>query len=231
MASGQVTQLLVAWASGNEAALDPLMSLVYDELRRVARRHVARERPGILQPTALVHEAYLRLIDQTTPRWQNRAHFFAIAAQLMRRILVDHARARQSARRGGGAWHLSLGHADIALERAADVVALDGALSELAEVDPRKSRVVELRFFAGLSVEETATQLGVSAVTAMRDWNVAKAWLHRELHTGTNRRQDERRTLAAGRDGDGVRARAAASYASEIRRGRVRRRRAASPGD
>jgi RNA polymerase sigma-70 factor, ECF subfamily len=144
MASGQVTQLLVAWAAGNEAALDPLMTLVYDELHRIARRHVARERAGVLQATALVHEPYLRLIDQTTS-WQNRAHFFAIAAQMMRRILVDHAQARQSARRGGGAWHLSLGHADVALERAADVVALDDALSELAAVDPRKSRVVELR--------------------------------------------------------------------------------------
>jgi RNA polymerase sigma-70 factor, ECF subfamily len=166
MASGQVTQLLVAWAAGNEAALDPLMTLVYDELHGIARRHLARERPGILQPTALVHEAYLRLIEQGT-EWQNRAHFFAIAARIMRRILVDHARARQSARRGGDAWPLSLGHADVALERAGEVVALDDALGELAAVDPRKARVVELRFFGGLSVEETAEVLGVSAVKAL----------------------------------------------------------------
>ena len=186
MASGQVTQLLVAWAAGNEAALDPLMTLVYDELHGIARRYVARERPGILQPTVLVHEAYLRLIDQTAP-WQNRAHFFAIAARIMRRILVDHARARQSTRRGGDGWHVSLGHADVALERAAEIVALDDALGELAAVDPRKARVVELRFFGGLSVEETAEVLGVSAVTVMRDWSTAKAWLHRELERGNRR--------------------------------------------
>ncbi|AMY07928.1 RNA polymerase sigma factor [Luteitalea pratensis] len=183
MAGQTVTQLLLAWADGDEAVLDPLMSLVYDELHRIARRHMVRERSPSLQPTALVHEAYLRLVGQSA-KWQNRAHFFAVAARMMRRILV--ARARQCDRRGGGVWHVSLGEAgDIALERTRDLIALDDALKVLASVDYRKSQVVELRFFGGLSVEETAHILGVSAVTVIRDWTTAKAWLHRETGNRT----------------------------------------------
>jgi len=177
-----LTQLLVAWSDGDAAALEQLMPLVYAELRRLARRRLARERGRSLQTTALVHEAYLRLIDQRSVRWQNRAHFFAIAARMMRRILVDHARARQCGRRGDGAVPVSLDTvAEVSSERAAQLVDLDDALSRLAEVDPRKSQVVELRFFGGLSVEETAEVLGVSGVTVMRDWSTAKAWLHREI--------------------------------------------------
>lgn len=181
MASQTVTELLVAWADGDEAVLDPLMALVYDELHRIARRHIARERSPSLQATALVHEAYVRLVGQSA-RWQNRAHFFAVAARMMRRILVDHARARQCDRRGRGVWHVSLGEAgEIALERTRDLIALDDALTVLASVDYRKSQVVELRFFGGLTVEETAAILGVSPVTVMRDWTTAKAWLHRQI--------------------------------------------------
>jgi len=177
-----LTQLLVAWSDGDAAALEQLMPLVYAELRRLARRRLARERGRSLQTTALVHEAYLRLIDQRSVRWQNRAHFFAIAARMMRRILVDHARARQCGRRGDGAVPVSLDTvAEVSSERAAQLVDLDDALSRLAEVDPRKRQVVELRFFGGLSVEETAEVLGVSGVTVMRDWSTAKAWLHREI--------------------------------------------------
>ena len=183
MAGHDVTALLVAWADGDQAALDPLMALVYDELHRMARGHMARERSDSLQATALVHEAYLRLIDQSA-RWQNRAHFFAVAARMMRRILVDHARARQCDRRGGDVWHVSLGEAgEVALERARDLIALDDALTELAAVDERKARVVELRFFGGLSVDETAQALAVSPVTVMRDWSTARAWLHREMES------------------------------------------------
>ena len=179
----EVTQLLLDWGDGDKAALDKLMPMVYDELRRLARYYLGRERAGhTLQTTALVNEAYLRLIDQRSVRWQNRAHFFGIASQMMRRILVDHARARQYAKRGGGAQRVSLDEAMIVSEeRAAEVVALDDALNALAEIDLRKSRIVEMRFFGGLTIEETAEVLAVSPGTVMRDWTLAKAWLHREM--------------------------------------------------
>ena len=179
----EVTQLLVAWGGGDRAALDRLMPLVYEELRRLARHYMSGECPGnTLQTSALVNEAYLRLADQTNPNWQNRAHFFAISAQLMRQILVDYARKRRSHKRGGGERQVSLDEALIVSEeRAADVVALDAALEGLAEIDPRKCRVVELRFFGGLSIEETAEVLQVSPGTVMRDWTLAKAWLRREI--------------------------------------------------
>src|SRR5438034_1472274 len=179
----EVTQLLVAWSNGDKVALEQLMPLVYDELRRLAHRYMGRERPGhTLQTTALVNEAYLRLVNSREVRWQNRAHFFAVSAQMMRRILVDFARSRQYLKRGGGALQVSLAEAaGITSERGADLVALDDALNALAEVDKRKSEVVELRFFGGLSVEETAEVLKVSAETVMRDWKLAKVWLLREL--------------------------------------------------
>jgi RNA polymerase sigma-70 factor, ECF subfamily len=181
----EVTQLLGAWSEGDPAALDRLMPLVYAELRRMARRHMGPERPGhTLQTTALVHEAYLRLVNQDRVRWKDRAHFFAIAAQVMRRILVDHARKRRNPKRGGNATRLSLEQgATVSRERAAEVVALDDALNSLAAVDDRKSRVVELRFFGGMSIDETAQVLGVSPGTVMREWTLAKAWLQREVRS------------------------------------------------
>lgn len=179
----EVTQLLVAWGSGDEAALDQLMPLVYDELRRLARRHLGSERrEHTLQPTALVNEAYLKLANLHAVQWQGRAQFFALAAQAMRRILVDHARGRRYLKRGGDAQQISL---DVSLmganERAAEVIALDDALQGLAQFDTRKCRIVELRFFGGLSIEEVAQILQVSPGTVMRDWTLAKAWLQREL--------------------------------------------------
>jgi RNA polymerase sigma factor (TIGR02999 family) len=182
--SQNVTQLLLAWNNGDEAALEQLLPLVYQELHRLAGRYLGRERGGhTLQTTALVHEAYLRLVDQKQVQWQNRAHFFAVAAQMMRRILVDYARARRGAKRGGGAQQVSLDEALVVSdERAADVVALDEALNALAEFDERKSKMVELRFFGGLSIEETAEVLNVSPGTVMRDWTLAKAWLQREIN-------------------------------------------------
>jgi RNA polymerase sigma factor (TIGR02999 family) len=184
-----VTQLLVAWGDGDEAARDQLMPLVYEELRRLAHRYMGRERVGhTLQTSGLVNEAYLRLIDQTQVHWQNRAHFFGIAAQMMRRILVDYARSRGHAKRGGGARQVSLDEVALVSEaRAADVVALDAALMGLSEFDERKSRIVELRFFGGLSIEETAEVLSVSPGTVMRDWTLAKAWLRREMMAEDNR--------------------------------------------
>lgn len=181
----EVTRLLVAWGDGDHAALDELMPLVYEELRRLAHQYMGAEAPGnTLQTSALVNEAYLRLADQKNPRWQNRAHFFAISAQLMRQILVDYARQRRSRKRGGDARQVSLDEAMIVSEeRAADVVALDDALKSLAGIDPRQSRIVELRFFGGLSIEETAEVLQVSPGTVMRDWTFAKAWL-RMMITG-----------------------------------------------
>jgi len=181
-----VTQLLLAWRSGDNAALDQLVPLVYDELRRLARLYMRGERAGhMLQTTALVNEAYLRLVDVNKVQWQNRAHFFAIAAQTMRRILVEYARARHYAKRGGGAQQVSLDEAMVVSEaRVAEVVALDEALQSLATFDQRKSQMVELRFFGGLSIEETAEVLGVSPGTVMRDWTLAKTWLQREI---TNR--------------------------------------------
>ena len=181
--SSHVTGLLVAWGGGDQSALEQLMPLVHVELRRLARREMGRERPNhTLQTTALVNEAYIRLIDLSRVRWQDRAHFFAMSSRLMRRILVDHARARQSQKRGGGVPRVSIDEAlAVAPERGPDLVALDDALQALATLDERKSRVVEMRFFAGLSVEETAEALHVSPETVMRDWRLAKVWLLREL--------------------------------------------------
>ena len=177
-----VSGLLRAWSDGDRAALDRLTPIVYDELRRLASRYMRSERTGhSLQTTALVNEAYMRLVDYKNMQWQNRAHFFAVSAQLMRRILVDHAR-RHNLKRGGGVQHVSFEDtAEVGGDRAADLVALDDAMHALARIDPRKVQVVEMRFFGGLSVEETAEVLKVSPVTVMRDWNTAKAWLYREL--------------------------------------------------
>jgi RNA polymerase sigma factor (TIGR02999 family) len=182
----EVTQLLAARGDGDKQELAALMPMVYDELRRLAHHHLGRERAGhTLQTTALVHEAYLRLVGQKEARWQNRAQFIAVASQMMRRVLVDYARARGFAKRGGGERRVSLDEAMVVSdERAADVVALDEALNALAQFDERKSRMVELRFFGGLSIEETAEVLGVSPGTVMRDWTLAKAWLQREISTG-----------------------------------------------
>jgi RNA polymerase sigma-70 factor (ECF subfamily) len=182
---GEVSGLLRAWGDGDRAALDRLTPIVYDELHRLASRYMRGERPGhSLQTTALVNEAYMRLVDYKSMRWQNRAHFFAVSSQLMRRILVEHAR-RHNLKRGGGVPHVSFEDtAEVGGERAADLVALDDALDALARVDPRKVQVVEMRFFGGLSVEETAEVLKLSPVTVMRDWSTAKAWLYRELTGG-----------------------------------------------
>ncbi len=182
----QVTEFLRAWSDGDRAALDSLTPIVYDELHRLARRYMKSERLGhSLQTTALVNEAYMRLVDYKNMQWQNRAHFFAVSAQLMRRILVDHAR-RHNLKRGRGIQHIPLDEtAVVGGERAADMVALDDAMNLLGKLDPRKVQVVEMRFFGGLSVEETAEVLKVSAATVMRDWNTAKAWLYRQLMPGT----------------------------------------------
>ena len=179
---GEVSGLLRAWGDGDRGALDRLTPIVYDELRRLASRYMRGERPGhSLQTTALVNEAYIRLVDYRGMRWQDRAHFFAVSAQLMRRILVDHAR-RHNLKRGGGVQHVSFEDtAEVGSDRAADLLALDDALDALARVDPRKVQVVEMRYFGGLSVEETADVLKVSPLTVMRDWSTAKAWLYREL--------------------------------------------------
>ena len=185
-APNEITQRLIAWSKGDEEALEQLIPAVYQELRRMADRYLRRESPGhSLQPTTLVHEAYLRLIDQTQVEWQNRAHFFGVAAQMMRRILVDHAKAKHRAKRGGAAHKLSLDEASYYVnERAEELVASDEALKSLGELDERKSRVVELRYFGGLTVEETAQVLDISDKTVMRDWNLAKAWLYQQLsHT------------------------------------------------
>ena len=178
-----VTQLLIGWSKGDKEALDQLVPLVYDELRRQAARYLRRERVGhTLQTTALIHEAYLRLIDQKNVHWQNRAHFFGIAAQLMRRILVDHARTRKRAKRGGSDVRVSFSEANLKTRgQDLDIVALDEALDRLAEIDEQQSKIVELRFFSGLTVEETAEVLSISAATVKRDWSMAKAWLHREI--------------------------------------------------
>ena len=183
--SQEITQLLLAWNEGDEQALDRLMPLVQDELHRLAHRYMAGERPGHpLQTTALINEAYLRLIDSSRVRWQNRSHFFAVSAQLMRRILVDVARARNKRKRGGDVVQVSLDEAMVVTrEPGTDLIALDDALTTLATFDERKSRIIELRFFGGLSVEETAEVLKVSAATVLRDWGLAKAWLLRELQT------------------------------------------------
>jgi len=179
----QVTKLLQAWAQGQDSALDELLPIVHQELRRVARRHMIGERAGhTLQTTALVNEAYLRLVNSRKVRWQDRTHFLAISSRLMRRILVDSARAHRSKKRGAGVSKVTLDEALIGpQEKGQDLIALDDALKLLAEVDPRKSQVVELRFFGGLSAEETAQVLNLSPDTVLRDWNLAKAWLKREV--------------------------------------------------
>lgn len=184
--SNEVTQLLLAWGNGDREALDRLMTLVYEELRRLAGHYLAGERHGhTLQATALVNEAYLQLVESGAREWQNRAHFFGVAAQMMRRVLVDHARTRSSLKRGGDMQRVTFDDgAVVSHERMGEIVALDDALSALASLDERKCRTVELRFFGGLSIEETAAALEVSPGTVMRDWTLAKAWLQREMSRG-----------------------------------------------
>ncbi len=181
--SHEVTELLFEWSEGNQAALNKLMPMVYKELRRLAHQYLSKERKGrTMQTSDLVHEAYLRLVDQRHVHWQNRAHFYGIAAELMRRILVDRARRRRRIKRGGDAALITLDQDIAFLEQpAVDVVAIDEVLNKLAEFDKRKARIVELRFFGGLEVEETAAFLEISERTVMREWKLAKAWLHREL--------------------------------------------------
>jgi len=182
--SPDVTQLLLAWSDGDREALEKLVPMVYRELKRLAESYLRRERAGhTLQPTALAHEAYIKLIDQRNVRWHNRAHFFGIAAQAMRRILVDHARAKMAEKRGSGGVVVSLDEmVDVSDQRADQLVALDGALETLAELDPQKSRVVELKYFGGMTLEETAEVLGISRATVIREWRMAKAWLYSELN-------------------------------------------------
>ena len=179
----QITQLLAEWSDGNQAALDELYPLVYNELHRLARRYMSRERKGhTLQTTALINEAYVRLVDQKNVHWANRSHFFAISAQIMRRILIDHARRHAYAKRGGGAQQVSLDDvAMVARDLSSDLVQLDEALKTLAKVDARRCHVVELRYFGGLSNEEIAGVLKVSENTVTRDWNLARAWLYQQL--------------------------------------------------
>lgn len=178
-----ITQLLMDWRGGDSAALEKLAPIVYEEMRRIARRYMKGERAGhTLQTSALVNEAYMRLVDHNNIQWENRAHFFAVAAQAMRRVLVDHARNRNYQKRGGGAHKVEFDEAWMAAsERAAEFIALNDALTDLENVDPRKGKVVEMRYFGGLSVEETAEALGVSPITVKRDWNLARAWLLRAL--------------------------------------------------
>ncbi len=178
-----VTQLLIELTGGERAVLDELLSLIYGELRSLAANYLRRERPDhTLQPTALVHEAYMRLVDQTQVNWQNRAHFFGVAAQMMRRILVDHARAHNASKRGQEFQKLALDeNIDQAFVRGAELIALDDALKLLIEVDPQKARIVELRYFGGLSVEETAEVLGVTPITIKRHWRITKAWLYGQM--------------------------------------------------
>lgn len=178
-----VTAILVSWSEGRREALDELVPLIYDELHRIAARYLRQERAEhTLQPTALVHEAWLRLIDQQNVNWQNRAHFFGVSAELMRRILVDHARRKKAEKRGGGAATVVLDeNIEWSARRDLDLVDLDDALEALAKLDPQQSKVVEMRFFGGLSVEETAEALGVSPTTVKREWRMARAWLLREL--------------------------------------------------
>jgi RNA polymerase sigma factor (TIGR02999 family) len=183
--SEDITELLLAWSEGNQDALEKLTPLVYGELHRLAHHYMAGERTGhTLQSTALVNEAYLRLVQTNRMQWRNRAHFFAVSAQFMRRILVDFARSRQYAKRRGKAPVVSLDDVPLPVEECAELVALDDALSALSAIDPRKAQMVELRFFGGLSVEETAEVLKVSVETVARDWRLAKAWLRRQLRRG-----------------------------------------------
>jgi RNA polymerase sigma factor (TIGR02999 family) len=179
----QITQLLIDWNNGSPEAMEKLMPMVESELRRIAANYMRRERPDhTLQTSALVNEAYLKLIDQKQVRWENRSHFFALASQLMRRILLDHARAHRRAKRGGDAVHVNLDDvAVVSPEKSDDLIALDEALSRLAEFDPKKSSIVEMRFFGGLSVNEVAGVLGIAPVTVMLHWRLARAWLQREM--------------------------------------------------
>ncbi len=179
----EITQLLIAWNRGDQRARDELMPLIYGELRRLARGHLRRERPNhTLQPTALVNEAFLRLIDQSQVNWQNRAHFFGAAARLMRRILINHAEARRAAKRGGEAERVSLNEVDhLGVEQEMDLIALNEALKNLERVDPQQSQIVELRYFSGLTIEEVAEVMGISPATVKREWSTARAWLRREL--------------------------------------------------
>ena len=187
-AGEEVTKLLIEWNKGNEVAKDLLVPLLYDEMRRLADSYLRNERfADTLQPTALVHEAYLRLVARDLPDWQSRSHFFGVAANLMRQILVDHARRQRSAKRGGGAPMASLNEAlDFAPEKSADIIALDDALNSLATVDERKCRIIELRFFGGLTLQETAQALGLSIGTVGREQRMAEAWLHREVSRNPN---------------------------------------------
>lgn len=186
LSQNQVTQLLLDWGNGDKAALDKLVPVVYQELRRLAAYYMRRERPGhTLQTSALVNEAYMRLVDYSQMRWQSRAHFFAVAAQAMRRILVEHARKRHFAKRGGGAVKVSFDEAAIvSQEQASELVALDDALTSLEAMDQRKARIVELRYIGGLNIEETAEVLAISPATVQREWRAAKAWLYREIKEG-----------------------------------------------
>ena len=185
MDPGGVTELLIDWSKGNRGALDRLMPLVYNELRGIARRHLSLEaQPQTLQSTALVHEAYMRLVDQNRVEWRDRAHFFAVSARLIRRILLDHARARRAQKRGGGVPKLSLEDVATPARQDVDIIALDQALDALAQLDAAQAEVVELRFFAGLTIAETAEALGISTATVERDWITAKAWLFSHLWPG-----------------------------------------------
>jgi RNA polymerase sigma factor (TIGR02999 family) len=191
--SQDITELLAAWGGGDQAAFERLVPLVYAELKRIARRHMFRESEGrILQTTALVHEAYMKLVSSPGAKWQDRAHFFAVSSQQMRRILVDAARSRLRKKRGGDAPLISLDDAPtLSATRASEFVALDDALSEFATLDPRRSRVVEMRYFGGMSLEETAAVMDVSPATVLRDWNAAKAWLYTQLNRTESRQIPE----------------------------------------
>jgi RNA polymerase sigma factor (TIGR02999 family) len=186
---GDVTKLLLAWSDGDRGALEGLLGVVYAELRRIAARYLTRERAGhVLQPTALVHEAYLKLIDQDRVRWQNRAQFFGVAAQLMRRVLVDHARMQRADKRGGGATMVPLDDAagaGASAPRSVDVIDVDRALTRLAVAYPEQGRLVELRYFGGLTIDETSEVMGLSPATVKRQWTVARAWLYRDLGVGS----------------------------------------------
>jgi RNA polymerase sigma factor (TIGR02999 family) len=181
--SHNITELLITWSQGNSTALEELIPLVYPELRRLARRYLRLENPAhTLQTSALINEAYLRMVNQQGVTWQDRRHFFAVAAQVMRRILIDHARKHHRVKRGAGAFHVSLDEsAVVSQERAAEFLALDAALIQLAEIDERKSRIVELKFFGGLTVEEVADLMNLSPITIKREWRSARAWLHGEI--------------------------------------------------
>jgi RNA polymerase sigma factor (TIGR02999 family) len=184
--SQQITELLIDWKNGSPEALEQLMPMVERELRRIAASHMRRENPGhTLQTSALVNEAFLKLVDQRDVHWQNRAHFFALASQLMRRILLDHARSQRRAKRGGGVTHVNLEDVSVLTpEKSEDLIALDEALTRLTEFDPTKSRIVEMRFFGGLKVNEVAEVMGIAPVTVMLHWRFAKAWLQKEMRAG-----------------------------------------------